>query len=60
MITGWFACFETGDGVNPEYPWQPVLQLDGYTLSTDTWFKTEAECIGFIQAHILGQPLLDT
>ncbi|KDN83462.1 hypothetical protein KCH_49440 [Kitasatospora cheerisanensis KCTC 2395] len=37
-----------------------MLQLDGYTLSTDTWFKTEAECIGFIQAHILGQPLLDT
>lgn len=57
--TGWFACFERGDeAVSDEYPWRPVLSLGGYMVSTDSWFKTEDECLDFIRTQILGQPLL--
>jgi hypothetical protein len=60
--TGWFACFERGEdaSLNPDYPWRPVLDLNGHMPGLDVWFKTEAECLDFIRTQVIGQPLLDS
>lgn len=56
---GWFACNE-GDETevsNPDFPWQPVLQLPGHQVSLDIWFRTEDECLRFITTDVIGKGL---
>lgn len=47
--TGWWA-EDIGDG-----SWVPTIQLGSVLcLSLPAWFKTEAECLEFIRANLVG------
>jgi hypothetical protein len=54
---GWFADIDRD--AEPNYPWQPCLQLDGICHSFQVWFATEAECVAYIKEQILGRGLLE-
>jgi hypothetical protein len=53
--TGWFADFDTESGANG---WQPCVQTDLVVLSTEVWFKSEAQCVAFIEQELLGLAML--
>ena len=57
--TGWFACDEGDETelLNPDFPWQPVLQIPGQQVRLGIWFETEEACVGFITQHVIGKGL---
>lgn len=50
----WLADYEPEPPGSDDYPWRPVLQLDGMVEIIDTFFATKRACEEYIRDEILG------
>lgn len=56
----WYALntwSEQDEGAMEEFPYQPVLQDGGISHTLSSWFKSEGECVDFIEEVVLGATL---
>jgi hypothetical protein len=59
MQNYWFADQNTpddDDDYNPPWVWQPFLQMEGHVTRVAVWFRSEEECVSFIQEELVGAP----
>ena len=52
---GWFAALDEDQAQVGQMAWQPSLQLEGICLELPIWFKSEMECLEFIDDEIIGK-----
>lgn len=54
----WFADIDE-DAADNRYPWQPILQLDGWVTRATVWFATRDECEAFIRENLVNTGWMD-
>lgn len=51
---GWFADVDQDQG-DGDYRWQPCLETGtGHIPCFEVWFRTEAECVAWIEENVIG------
>jgi hypothetical protein len=56
---GWFADLSDADERDPNFPWQPFVQISDGCLSLDVRFGSKEECTRFIQDEVLAHGIYE-